>query len=54
MVLFDNMSELLKTPFVGDLDLTHLFLLVGVILIFIVVWGFVLHYMKTAATELVS
>lgn len=54
MTLFDNMSELLKTPFVGDLDLTHLFLLVGVIIIFIVVWGLILHYMKEAATEITS
>lgn len=51
MQLFDDMSDMLKQPFVGDLDLKHLFLLVGVVLVFIIVWGVILHYMKAVAQE---
>lgn len=50
MKLFDDMSDLLQAPFVGELDLVHLFLLVGVVLISIIVWGIILHYMKGAAS----
>jgi hypothetical protein len=44
---FDNLIAMLKAPFVGDLDLWHLFLLVGVVLIFAMVWAVILHYART-------
>lgn len=52
MQILDNMLNVLKTPFVGELDLVHLFLLVGVVIFFIVVWGIILHHMKLAASAL--
>lgn len=48
---FDNIIEMLKAPFVGDLDLWHLFLLVGVVLIFAAIWAVILHYVRITAME---
>ena len=44
---FDRLIAMLKAPFVGDLDLWHLFLLVGVTLIFAAVWAVILHRFRT-------
>lgn len=44
---FDRLVEMLKAPFVGDLDLWHLFLLVGLVLIFAAVWAVILHRFRT-------
>lgn len=46
-----NVIGMLEAPFVGELDLVHLFLLVGVVLIFIAVWAVVLHYVRLATME---
>ena len=35
---WSDVWNLVKTPFVGDLDLLHLFMLVGIVIVFIVVW----------------
>lgn len=48
---WDEIFALLKAPFVGDLDVWHLFLLVGVVLIFAAVWGIILHYVRLTALE---
>lgn len=48
MKLWEDILNILKTPFVGDLDLAHLFLLVGAVLIMIIIWAFVLQYMRAA------
>lgn len=54
MKIADDMSDIAKAPFVGDLDLVHLFLLVGVVIVAIIAWGFILNHIKLAAQELVS
>lgn len=53
-MILDDMTDVLKSPFGNDLDLTHLFLLVGLIIVIIAVWGFILHHIKLAAQELAS
>lgn len=49
--LWDDIVNILKAPFVGDLDLIHLFLLVGVILVFIGAWVMILRHIRLAAME---
>jgi hypothetical protein len=49
--LFDDVTAILKAPFVGQLDLLHLFLIVGLVLIFAGAWVFILNHIKLAAAE---
>lgn len=51
--LWDDITGLLKAPFIGELDLMHLFLVVGVVLIFAGAWFFILNHIKLAAAEAV-
>jgi hypothetical protein len=51
--LWDDIIDMFKTPFVGDLDLTHLFLLVGLVLFFVAVWVMILNHVRLAAMEAV-
>lgn len=41
--LWDDLTDVLKAPFVGELDLVHLFLLVGIVMLFAVAWTMILH-----------
>ena len=50
--LWDDIKAILTAPFVGDLDLVHLFLLVGLVLVFIAAWVMVLGHIQSAAAEL--
>ncbi len=52
--LWSDVLAILQAPFVGELDLIHLFLLVGVILIMITAWLLVLNYVRLAALELAA
>lgn len=49
--LIDDVTAILKAPFVGQLDLLHLFLIVGLVLIFAGAWVFMLNHIKLAASE---
>lgn len=51
---FEKLLAMLKAPFVGDLDLWHLFLLVGVVLIFAAIWAIILQYAKTANIPIIG
>lgn len=50
--LISDVFAILKAPFVGELDLLHLFLIVGVVLIFAIAWVFILGHIRMAAAEL--
>ena len=50
--LWDDISGILTAPFAGSLDLVHLFLLVGVVLLFIAAWVLILNHIRIAATEI--
>jgi hypothetical protein len=54
MQMLDDISDILKAPFVGNLDIKHLFLLVGLVIIFIVAWIFVLEHIRSAAMEVIE
>jgi hypothetical protein len=49
--LYDDIVAMLRAPFVGQLDLLHLFLIVGLVLIFAAAWFFILNHIKIAAAE---
>lgn len=51
--LIDDVTAILKAPFVGQLDLIHLFLIVGLVMIFAAAWAFILGHIRMAATEAV-
>lgn len=52
MEVWNNIVDMLKAPFVGELDLFHLFLLVGAVLLFIALWVLILNHVRLAAAEL--
>jgi hypothetical protein len=52
MNIFQDIMDILTAPFAGPLDLEQLFLIVGVVLFFIIVWFMILHYVRVAAEEL--
>lgn len=54
MNILENMAGVLKQPITDDLDLGHLFLVVGLVIVFIAVWVFVLKVAKGAITEVVE
>jgi hypothetical protein len=54
MQLWEDMVSILKAPFVADLDLVHLFLLVGLVLVFVAAWSIILSYVRDAATEVIE
>jgi hypothetical protein len=49
--LWSKMLAILKAPLVGELDTTHLFLLTGLILVFIAAWIMILGHIRAAASE---
>ena len=51
--LWDDVQAILAAPFAGPLDLKQLFLLVGVVLVFIAVWIFIIHSISATAAEMV-
>lgn len=51
--LLDDVMGILKAPFVGQLDLSHLFLIVGVVIIFAGAWFMILRHVRLAASEVV-
>lgn len=46
--IWDDILDSLKQPFVGSLDLIHLFLLVGVVLVFSALWVLILNHVRLA------
>ena len=52
LAIWNDILAMLKAPFVGTLDLTHIFLLVGVVLIFAALWALILNHIATAAQEI--
>jgi hypothetical protein len=51
--LLANITAILKAPLTGELDTVHLFLLTGLILVFIAAWIMILNHIRAAATEIV-
>lgn len=54
MSIISNVKDVVSAPFVDSLDLRHLFLLTGAVMIFTAMWGFILAHMKAAAMEIIE
>jgi hypothetical protein len=51
--LWQDIKDILTAPFVGSLDIVHLFLLIGLILVFLSAWAMILRHVALAAQEVV-
>jgi hypothetical protein len=54
MKVWNDAMKLLKTPFVGSLDLVHLFFLVGVVLVSITLWAIIMAHVTRGISALAS
>ena len=50
--IWSDIKNLLTAPLVGELDTVHLWALIGVVLISLLLWGFILRHIKLAAQEI--
>lgn len=50
--LWTDIKNLLAAPLAGEVDSVQIWSLVGVVLISLVIWGFILRHIKLAATEI--
>lgn len=54
MDIADDVREVVQAPFKQRLDIPHLFLVTGLVLVFVMMWVFILHHIKTAAIEVLE
>lgn len=50
--LWSDIKGILTAPLAGEVDAVQIWTLVGVVLISLFVWGFILRHIKLAATEI--
>lgn len=51
--LWSDIQAILKAPLTEQLDTTHLFLLTGLVLVFIAAWLMILSHIRIAAQEVI-
>lgn len=51
MQIAQDVLNTLKSPFTQDLDLMHVALIIGVVILAIVVWVFILRHVQLAGLE---
>lgn len=51
-MIWANIKDTLTAPFVGELDMIHLFILIGFILVAIAIWMLVINHIAIAAAEI--
>jgi len=49
--LWNDIKNILSAPLTNELDITHVFLLTGLILVFIAAWIMILGHIRAAAME---
>lgn len=52
MKIWDEIKRLLTAPLAGEVDAVQIWSLVGVVLISLVLWAFILRHIKLAASEI--
>lgn len=52
--IWADIQAILTHPVTDDLDMTHLFLLVGLILVMIAAWIFILKHIEAATIEVID
>lgn len=50
--LWQDIKGILTAPISGEVDAVQIWALVGVVLISLLIWGFILRHIKLAATEI--
>lgn len=51
--LISDITAMLTAPFIGEVDLVQLFLIVGLVIVFATLWILILQHVALAAEELV-
>ena len=51
--IWQDVTNILKAPLTNELDVTHIFLLTGLILVFIAAWIMILGHIRAAAMEVI-
>lgn len=51
MNVFTDIKDLITAPLVGEVDAEQLWWLVGVVLVFGIVWSFIIYHVRLAAQE---
>lgn len=54
MSIIAGVKDVVTAPLSEKLDLKHLFLLTGLVMIFTALWGFILAHIKSAAMEVIE
>lgn len=54
MHIVQSIKDVVTEPFSEKLDLKHLFLLTGLVMIFTAMWAFILAHIKSAAMEVIE
>ena len=54
MKIWQDVKDVIAAPFGGDVDAKHLFLLIGMLLIFISAWLFILSHIRAAMMEVID
>lgn len=54
MAIIQQVKDLVTAPLTEKIDLKHLFLLVGVVMVFTAMWAFILAHIKSAAMEVIE
>lgn len=54
MKIWQDVKDVIAAPFSGDIDAKHLFLVIGLILVFIAAWLFILAHIRAAMMEVID
>lgn len=54
MQIFKDINNVVTTPLSEKLDIRHLFVLTGLVMIFTAMWAFILAHVKSAAMEVIE
>lgn len=54
MQIIQDVKDIVSEPFSEKLDMKHLFLLTGLVMIFTAAWAFILAHIKSAAMEVIE
>lgn len=53
-MIVDDVRNMISEPLADKIDLKHLFVVTGIIMVFTGIWAFILAYIRSAAMELVE
>lgn len=54
MKIIQDVKDVVSAPLSEKIDIKHLFLLTGLVMIFTAMWAFILAHLKSAAMEVIE